>query len=540
MEEAGIATPPLILALDALGQLIAEVEGREGRAAQDGEILSPGAPLGVRVLERAAFGVALHRDGRVRYTNAHAAALLGLPLRSTLIGRSVLDFIHPDSRQAVAEDLVDRSLDEEPAEAASVTLIDRHGRKVQVLHTSLVVPHAGSVWVLSLLQDAGLLLDAKDTLRHRETSRSGLVDSAYDLMVEIDPEGRPVQYSASHRNLLGYLPEEMEQLTPIALVHPADKDHVLAQFQSGLSGDPTKPVRYRLRNVDGAYLWFEGTASAVEGPSGERHVVLIARDITEQKRYADELEQAVAARTKELQDANGRLMELQSRLTHSEQLSLTEDLAGAVAHSIRNPLTALLGTIEMAAELTPTPDPVLDRILDLTKRIRSVVDSTLQLFRQGQMDLSSESPGAILDTVRDELADRAAEAGIRIVLEVEEDLPPIPADRSLLVSALVSIGENAIDAMRSGGQLGLEARSIPRANVVRFAISDSGPGIPLELRDKVLEPFFTTKRAGTGLGLAIAKGVVQGHSGSLAIEDRPGGGTTVRIDLPTESEAEAD
>jgi signal transduction histidine kinase len=56
----------------------------------------------------------------------------------------------------------------------------------------------------------------------------------------------------------------------------------------------------------------------------------------------------------------------------------------------------------------------------------------------------------------------------------------------------------------------------------------------------VLEPFFTTKRAGTGLGLAIAKGVVQGHSGSLAIEDRPGGGTTVRIDLPTESEAEAD
>jgi signal transduction histidine kinase len=65
-----------------------------------------------------------------------------------------------------------------------------------------------------------------------------------------------------------------------------------------------------------------------------------------------------------------------------------------------------------------------------------------------------------------------------------------------------------------------------------FRIADSGPGVPRELRSKVIEPFFTTKGAGTGLGLAIARGVIQGHAGRLVIDDRPGGGALVTVEIP--------
>lgn len=86
--------------------------------------------------------------------------------------------------------------------------------------------------------------------------------------------------------------------------------------------------------------------------------------------------------------------------------------------------------------------------------------------------------------------------------------------------------------MRADGDLTLEVDSLESLSIVRFQVSDRGPGIPPEMRAKVVEPFFTTKGGGTGLGLAIAEGIVQGHRGRLEISDRPGGGAVVSIDLP--------
>jgi signal transduction histidine kinase len=262
----------------------------------------------------------------------------------------------------------------------------------------------------------------------------------------------------------------------------------------------------------------------------------------ERRRFQETLSREVDARTHqldeanaELRDANQRLQELQEQLLKAERLGAEEYLAGSIAHSINNPLAALKGRIEMALEARSGNDPTLERISELAHRIQEVVEGTLGLVRSRSLSLCVEVPAGVLEDVREELAERAKKHGVAIELKVAPDLPEVVVDRSLLVAALVSVAENAIDAMaETGGSLWLEAEEITTldAPALAFRIGDSGPGIPPDLRSKVFEPFFTTKRAGTGLGLAIARGVIQGHSGSLRIEDRPDGGTLITVEIP--------
>jgi two-component system NtrC family sensor kinase len=97
---------------------------------------------------------------------------------------------------------------------------------------------------------------------------------------------------------------------------------------------------------------------------------------------------------------------------------------------------------------------------------------------------------------------------------------------------ILNILLNAADAMSQGGELRICSCLDSRTNQVMLKVSDTGPGIPVEIQSKLFEPFFTTKKTGTGLGLAIAYGIMERHKGSLKVESSPGNGTTVTIVLP--------
>jgi len=246
----------------------------------------------------------------------------------------------------------------------------------------------------------------------------------------------------------------------------------------------------------------------------------------EQERYAKKLECEIAERTLQLK-------KLQEKLVDAERLSAAEQMAGAVAHAINNPLTALIGAVEMAQQHMLETGPALSRIRLLARRIEEVVESTLWMYRQGQVDLCEECPKKLVEWVHLEVAPRAMASGVEIELEIGSALPQIFADRTLLCSALGCIVENAVQASPRGGRVSIQVLPLHDERVIRIGVVDRGPGIPDELRTKVLEPFFTTKAGGTGFGLAIAAAVVQGHGGSLRIQDHPDGGTRVEIDLLT-------
>jgi PAS domain S-box-containing protein len=299
---------------------------------------------------------------------------------------------------------------------------------------------------------------------------------------------------------------------------------------------------HRYVRPDGEERFFSVSASRIDYGEASAAVALM-RDLTdryrleqEQHRQAEHLQREVQRRTSELTRANEKLRELQLALLRAQRLGATEHLAASVAHAINNPLAALIGTVELMARSSRGADPALERVLRLALRIRTVAARTLELFRKGTLELRPEPPARIVERVREELAGRARTQRVELDVKVESGLPSILVDRALLGAALVGIAENGIEAMPEGGHLWIEAESVRSANVVRFRVSDNGGGVPLELRDKVFEPFFTTKRAGTGLGLAIAKGVIEGHRGNVRIGDRPGGGTSVTIDLPSRPE----
>jgi PAS domain S-box-containing protein len=293
---------------------------------------------------------------------------------------------------------------------------------------------------------------------------------------------------------------------------------------------------------------------SMQGPDGQPHwirtilvpdiqdgevlgYVLMMTDITRSRLAEHALErerQDHAARLERtVEERTAQLRELQQRLVDAERLSAAEEMAGAVAHAINNPLTALLGTVEMAQQSMIGPPAALERIRLLAKRIEEVVQGTLWMYRQGKVNLCPESPGSLVDRVKEDLAIRARARQVAIICKVEPGLPLVFADRTLLGSALGCVAENALQASPEHGRVWIEAEQVHDGRVVRIRITDEGPGIPETLRAKVLEPFFTTKSGGTGFGLAIASAVIQGHGGSLRIGDRSGGGASIEIELLT-------
>jgi PAS domain S-box-containing protein len=320
------------------------------------------------------------------------------------------------------------------------------------------------------------------------------------------------------------------------IIGPRAWERVRPASERALSGR-TASYESEVIGPDGARYWLRGNLVPDFDADGVRGYVIMVTDITRRKLAEDALQDERREYEERLQaqvsERTAQLRELQRRLVEAERLSAAERMTGALAHAVNNPLAALLGTVEMAQQGMLESSAALERTRAIARRIQDVVQGTMRMFRRGEMALRPEAPQQLLAQVARELASRAEERGVEIVCRAEPALPPVFADLRLLVSALCCIGENALQATPARGHVWLEAEPMHDGSMVRIRISDEGPGIPARLRTRVMEPFFTTKTGGTGLGLSIASGVIHGHGGNLRIEDRPGGGATVSVELLT-------
>ena len=229
-----------------------------------------------------------------------------------------------------------------------------------------------------------------------------------------------------------------------------------------------------------------------------------------------------------------------SRLLQAERLGAASDLAFSIAQEMNNPLTVLIGTLEMSLESPSRPKPKPDRILRLAYRIRSVVSEMLRRFREANFNPAVIDPALLVERVCNGLRARAEAQGVTLTTMIHSELPPLVLDADLVHTALLNIAENSLDAMPDGGALTLELADLPELGLVEFRISDEGPGISSSQLEEIFKPFFSTKEGGAGLGLSIAKGVIRGHEGRIRIEERAGGGTTVAVELPRPPERETD
>jgi two-component system NtrC family sensor kinase len=259
----------------------------------------------------------------------------------------------------------------------------------------------------------------------------------------------------------------------------------------------------------------------------------LARAQQELRDWGEILERKVEQRTAELKA-------MQAQMIQSAKLAGVGKLAAGVAHEINNPLTCVLTNSSLILEDLPPDDPRredLQTIVDETLRCRRIVKGLLDFARQTKPQKQQVDLNKVVEDVLALVRNQASFQNISIRTNLDPTLPSVLADADQMRQVVLNIILNAADAMPQGGTLNLCSNSDSKSKQVILRISDTGPGIPIEIQDKLFEPFFTTKKTGTGLGLAIAYGVMEGHNGQLKVESAPGHGTTITIILSTNIKA---
>ena len=229
------------------------------------------------------------------------------------------------------------------------------------------------------------------------------------------------------------------------------------------------------------------------------------------------------------------IQEKSQKLAHHQRLQIIGTLTAAIAHEFNNLLTPIMGYSMMALEKLPPDSEVYDDLVEVynTSRKAKTIISRLSDLSRKNSDTTFHIANP--DELIRKTLDVAAPAKAREV-EVQLDLncwdQRILANEIQISQLLLNLILNGFHAM--GGQGVLTVRSAFDADSICIRVSDTGHGIPEEIRDQIFEPFFTTKEAGegTGLGLAIAAQVVEDHRGSIRVESSPGRGTTFIVTLP--------
>lgn len=260
--------------------------------------------------------------------------------------------------------------------------------------------------------------------------------------------------------------------------------------------------------------------------------------------------EALAKANRELEEANRRLKETQAKLVQAAKMASLGELVAGIAHEINNPLAFILahqGTVErllteISAKLPADAgqerplNKSIERVKAMKLGLARIQDLVLNLRRFSRLDEGDFQTVNVRESIETVLALLGHKLGNRIeVRRRYEAVPDLYCSPALLNQVVMNIIGNAADAIRATGAIDIETWSDDTTYVIR--ISDTGPGIPPELRERIFEPFFTTKPvgAGTGLGLAIAYSVVEAHKGTISVDSSPSGGTSFTIIIPRQN-----
>jgi two-component system NtrC family sensor kinase len=245
------------------------------------------------------------------------------------------------------------------------------------------------------------------------------------------------------------------------------------------------------------------------------------------------LEEKVRQRTDEL-------VAMQARVAQSEKLASLGMLAAGVAHEINNPLGGILALTALTLEDLPADDPNrenLEEVVGQCERCREIVVALLEFSRQSKAGAQRIDINETLDDTLPLIENQPLFFNIKLVKQLDPELPAVTGDKSQLQQVFINIIMNAVQAMAGRGTLTLVTRRAADG-FAEIVISDTGCGIAASEIDRIFDPFYSTKGdgEGTGLGLSIAYGIVTKHNGSIAAESEPSKGSTFTIRLPAAPE----
>ncbi|MDB5351602.1 MAG: signal transduction histidine kinase [Planctomycetota bacterium] len=213
-------------------------------------------------------------------------------------------------------------------------------------------------------------------------------------------------------------------------------------------------------------------------------------------------------------------------------------LAGGLAHEIRNPLSTMQLNLELLAEDFRGSEiqrdrrvlQKIERVRKESQRLQNILEDFLRFVRVQELRLQPADLNEVVDVLRDFQEGQASAQGVVIRTHYAENLPPVSLEVELFKQALLNLTLNALHAMPDGGELILATRR--EGDQAVLEVTDTGCGIPPDVQSRVFDAFYSTRPGGNGLGLPTVRRIVEAHGGTISLESEIGKGTKFTLRLP--------
>jgi len=377
---------------------------------------------------------------------------------------------------------------------------------------------------------------SEEALRESELRFRSLTENSGDITSILSPTGDYLYVNPSIQPTLGFDPEVIVAGTEKIQVHPDDEPARKEAILKALATPrvPTAPIRYRVSRKDGEWETFEGTFTAMLDVPGVRGIVCNCRSIARRVHAEKEKELAETAMIQALK---------------IESLGV---MAGGIAHEFNNILVGILGESSRLADRLPDDDPTLSSLKIIRESGKRAADLTHQLLAysgKGQFEFQPVDLSALVDESRG-LLSVAVPGQVYLVFEPGEAMQNIEADPGQIRQILLNLVTNASEAcQKHGGEVRIrtatgifqvEPGEFPVVDGLQegafcswLEVVDNRPGLERDERQKIFDPFYSTRFAGRGLGLAAVASIARNHHASILLRSAPGEGSRFRIVFPT-------
>ncbi len=350
----------------------------------------------------------------------------------------------------------------------------------------------------------------EEALRKSEEDYRLLVESAAEAISVIDGDGGFLLMNKSTAELFGGKPQDFIGKTLWDVFPKEVADERMAVISEILRSGQGQISEFSAP-IQGVMHYFISSRQPIKDRSGKaKSVLILSTDITEQKRMEEEL------RAK-------------------EKLATMVEIAGDVAHEIKNPFFAISSGIQVLQHRLKLDEAqketfefVFQEIMRLDRLINQLLNFTVRLEAERAPLQITTLINEVIYLKQGLLQSR----GVKIRKTLPKDMPPLNAEQDRIIQVLVNLVQNAIDVSQAGDTIAIACRIDTNKQCAVIAVKDRGPGIPESHREKVFDPFYSTKKGRPGIGLTISKKIVQDHGGKIWVEPRKKGGTAFVVELP--------
>lgn len=461
----------------------------------------------------------LDEEGRFRFVSLAITDILNYSPRE-VIGKHYSEFVHPDDLPTLGHRFQERRTGSRAARCMEIRLLAKSGaaKMFEVSASGVYDLRRRFHATAGIARDITNRKEAAEKLRETETFLSVIVDNIPDAIFIKDLDGRYLMANPAALRVLSPgdpIPGKVIGKTDVELLSRKTAEEFTRTdkllFESG------KPVTQREEEVtpSGTRTWEAVKVPYLDEGGKVRGLIGVSRDITEQLTSEGQARQA-------------------------EKLRSIAQLVAGIAHELNNPLTGVLGYATMALQhaADPATRENLEVVCAQARRAAKIVESLLLFARPKSRAHAAVAMDEVVETALKAEEAALSAAGIAVEREVAGTVKPVKGDRHQLEQVLSRLIRNAREAMtgqRGRGRLRVAIRPGGQTGeFVELEVTDSGPGIPVEHREWIFTPFFTTRLVGqgVGLGLAVVHGIIREHDGTVEFREAPGGGASFLIHLP--------